>query len=417
MHLLVATPYFPTAADPTSGTFIQRQVLAMAGRGHRIDVLHLQPRPPLVRRWSRRWRARLAGPEQTHQDGITVTRTHYLSTTQRGPLRRFQAAAVARAVGRALARRPELAQADALYAQWLAPFGWGCHLAARRAGLPTIAIARGADLNLWSAVPAVRRQLHALVDAADAVLGNGQYVRPALDRLLGGPCGRAIDVVYNPCDLGPFLAVDRDDRAARHTARVSFGLPDDAPLLLFLGQLDLRKGPDTVLDAFLRLRNGWRLVVAGGGPVAATIRARVDRLGLGGRVHFLGPVAHPRTPQLLAACDVLALPSRREGLPNVLVEALATAMPVVATPVGGSAEVVVGGRTGWLVPPDQPARLAAAIMDAHAHPEEARARGRVGRAHVRELFDVERNLDRLEAVVDRVISPRRATVVPLRRRA
>ena len=417
MHLLIATPYFPSAADPTAGNFIQRQALALQRRGHRVDVIHLQPRPMLLRRWTPHWRSRPTSLEHERRDGLSVYSARFLSTTQRGPLRRFQASAIARAVTTLLERYPDLAEADVLYAQWLVPFGWGCLQAARRAGLPCLAIARGADLNLWSRAPALRRQLLALLDGADAVLGNGQYVRTDLVRAAGRTVTRHIDVVYNPCDLQQFFAVDRDDPAVRRAARQALGLPDDAPIVLFLGQLDLRKGPDTVLDAFLRLGPSWRLVMAGGGPLSGALQARVGRLALGDRVHFLGPVAHARTPALMAACDVLALPSRREGLPNVLVEALAAGVPAVATPVGGSSEVVIDGRTGWLVPANQPARLAAAIMGVRARPEEARARARAGRAHVRELFDLDRNLDRLEAIARRVLRPATAIVIPLERLA
>jgi glycosyltransferase involved in cell wall biosynthesis len=104
----------------------------------------------------------------------------------------------------------------------------------------------------------------------------------------------------------------------------------------------------------------------------------------------------------MSACDVLALPSRRDGLANVLVEALAAEMPVVATPTGGAREVILPGRTGWLVAPERPDELAGAVAAAHRDPDAARARGRAGRALVGRLFDLERNLGRLEAIAGRL---------------
>jgi glycosyltransferase involved in cell wall biosynthesis len=398
MHFVVATPYYPMAADPTSGNFIQRQALALAARGHRVDVVHIQPRPLPLRRLAARWRARLAVPDHERSGGVQVFRARYLSTIQRPSLRRFQAGAVARAVERVLRRHPELAAADVVYAQWLVPFGYGAFLAARRAGLRCMVIARGADLNLWSAAPALRRQLLTLLAEADAVLGNGSYVPSEIARLAGGTIARPIDVVYNPCDLGPFLRIDRDDRDARRAARRALGLPADAPLVLFVGALDARKGLDTIVDALAELRAPWRLVAAGSGALAPRLRAA----HVTGRVHALGALPHAVVPELMAACDVLALPSRREGLPNAVVEALAAALPVVATPVGGTPEVVVGGVTGWLVPPARPHALAAAIAEAGGDAREARRRGLAGRALVRRLFDVERNVARLEAIVARL---------------
>lgn len=398
MHFVIVTPYFPSGADPSASPFIHRQALALAGRGHRVDVIHLQPRPPLLRRWSAHWRERPPLPGHERYEGIDVYRAPYLSSTQRPALRRLQGMAIEYAVREVLERHAELAAADVLYAQWLVPYGYGCLRAARHAGIPCLAIARGADLNLWASVPALRRQLVHVIDEADGLLGNGAWVTSALERAAGKPIERPVDVVYNPCDLSAFLAVERDDPVLRRTARQTLGLPEDVPLVVFLGQLDVRKGPDTLLDAVARLGGEWHLAMAGGGPLAATLADQAARLGLGARVRFFGPIAPALAPTLMAAGDVLALPSRREGLPNVLVEALATAMPAVATPVGGSAEVVIDGRTGWLVPPAEPAALADAIVDAHTRPDEARTRGRAGRMLVRELFDLERNLDRLEAV-------------------
>jgi glycosyltransferase involved in cell wall biosynthesis len=402
VHFVIATPYFPSAADPTAGTFIERQARALAARGHRVDVIHLQPRPLPLRSRAARWRARAAVPPREQVGGLEVFRTGYPSTIQRSALRRFQAAAIARSVGRLLAREPVLARADVLYAQWLVPFGYGCLRAARRAGIPCMAIARGGDLNLWGEVPALRRQLLRLVERVDALLGNGEYVDQELARLAGRPLGRPVEVVYNPCDLTPFLRVDRDDPHLRTVARQALGLPPTVPLLLFLGQLDARKGPDTAVEALARLPAAWHLIVAGAGDLERRLAAQAAALGVADRVRLLGPVPHRTAPVLMSACDVLALPSRRDGLANVLVEALAAEMPVVATPTGGAREVILPGRTGWLVAPERPGELAGAVAAAHRDPSVARAQGRAGRALVGRLFDLERNLGRLEAIAGRL---------------
>jgi len=398
VHFVIATPYFPTAYDPTSGSFIHRQAVALRRRGQRVDVIHILPRPLPLRRLGTRWRARLAGPAYAEPDGLGVHRTHYLATTQRAGLRPLQAAAVARAVMRVLDEHPALQQADVLYAQWLVPFGWGCLHAARRFGMRCMAIGRGIDLNVWADVPSLRRQLLALVGRADAILGNGEYVERELVRIAGGPLSRPVHVIYNPCDLEAFFAVDGDREPGRRVARRALDLHPTAPLILFLGQLDPRKGPDTLVDALARLGAPWRLVIAGNGPLRSELEAQAARAGVGDRVRFLGSVAHHITPALMAACDVLALPSRREGLPNAAVEALAAAMPVVATPVGGTAEIVRQSETGWLVPPGAPDALAEALRSVAERPHEARERGEAGRILVRERFDLSKNLARLEAI-------------------
>src|SRR5579884_3462553 len=189
---------------------------------------------------------------------------------------------------------------------------------------------------------------------------------------------------------------------SRAAVRARLGLPHDAPTVLFVGQLAARKGPGVAVEAIARLGPPWQLLLAGTGELEASLRAQVARAGATGCVRFLGAVPHDRLPGLMAACDVLAVPSRREGLPNALVEGLAAAMPVVAAAVGGSTELVHPGRTGWLVAPDAPHALAAALADLRAHPASARACGAAGRALVRTRFDVAANAARLEAIVARL---------------
>lgn len=148
----------------------------------------------------------------------------------------------------------------------------------------------------------------------------------------------------------------------RDAVRAAEGATTGGVVLLAMAALVRRKGLDVLLDAVAALAgNGMRPAVwlAGDGPERGALAAQAERLGLGAQVRFLG--YRRDVGDLLAACDILVLPSRREGLGNAALEAMGAGRPVVASAVGGLAEAVIDGRTGLLVPPEDTAALGAAL--------------------------------------------------------
>jgi glycosyltransferase involved in cell wall biosynthesis len=144
--------------------------------------------------------------------------------------------------------------------------------------------------------------------------------------------------------------------------------------VLFVGNLVAVKGVDVLLKAWSRLAAAGvlgsedRLAIVGDGPERGRLQAQAEALGLGPRVAFAGAVAFAEVPRWMAASDVLCLPSRSEGTPNVVVEALASGVPVVATRVGGVPELVRQGENGLLVPPEDAPALAEALASALVRP-------------------------------------------------
>lgn len=160
-------------------------------------------------------------------------------------------------------------------------------------------------------------------------------------------------IVPNGVDL------DRFQPGAARYARLRFGLPLEARLIGCVGRLERVKGQDVLIAALARLPAEWHIVLAGEGSQREALLAAADAAGLAGRVHMLGHVA--ATEALFPAFELLALPSRAEGFPRVVIEAQAAGLPVVASQVGGVAEAVCP-RTGWLVPPEDAGALARAIL-------------------------------------------------------
>jgi glycosyltransferase involved in cell wall biosynthesis len=166
-----------------------------------------------------------------------------------------------------------------------------------------------------------------------------------------------------------------------------------------VARLSPEKDVDTLLGAAalaVRERPGFRLVVAGDGPCLPALRRRADELTLGGRVHFLGQVQD--VPSLLAGASLFVLSSLSEGISLTLLEAMARGLPVVATRVGGTPELVAEGETGLLVPAQDPAALAKAMLRVQADPEGGQRMGLAGRRRVEQEFDVRRMVADYEAL-------------------
>jgi glycosyltransferase involved in cell wall biosynthesis len=159
--------------------------------------------------------------------------------------------------------------------------------------------------------------------------------------------------------------------------------------LLFVGRLRLRKGVEVLLAALARLcalHPEARLLIAGDGEHRRALERTAARLEVEEAVTFLGRCDAARVRALLAGAGALAVPSIYEGMPLVVLEAMAAGVPVVASRVSGIPEIVVDGETGWLVPPEDPAALATALGAALAEPDEARRRGEAGRRRLDERF-------------------------------
>jgi glycosyltransferase involved in cell wall biosynthesis len=233
-----------------------------------------------------------------------------------------------------------------------------------------------------------RRRWHLTLDRWTSRLVEGEVCVSrgvlAFSRDVGRLDPSRLTVIPNGIDPAPIDAADPVPRAA-------IGVPDDAHLALFVGRLDPQKGLPDLLDAAERVlprRPDLQLALVGDGPERGRIlQALATRDALSGRIHWLGH--RDDVPGLLKAADVLVLPSLWEGMPNVILEAMAARRAVVATAVEGTEDLVIPGRTGWLVPPRDPDALAHALDEAANDPDRRRRFGDAGRARVEREFSLD----------------------------
>ncbi|MBI4644646.1 MAG: glycosyltransferase family 4 protein, partial [Deltaproteobacteria bacterium] len=187
-------------------------------------------------------------------------------------------------------------------------------------------------------------------------------------------------------------------------------LPAPPFQLLALGRMVPKKGFPVLLAACRELAAqglDFHLTLVGDGPQRQELQSLVRDYGLSGRVTFPGFVPHRRVPSLFHRADLFIMPcivdphGDRDGIPNVILEAMAHEVPVVSTDVSGVPEAVVPGKTGWIAPPGDPKALAEAIMEALDNPTEARRRGQAGKRLVAREFDSVNNYGRLKALLEK----------------
>ena len=214
-----------------------------------------------------------------------------------------------------------------------------------------------------------------------------------------------VSVVPLGLELDPLL----EAQARRGALRGRLRLSPETKLVGIVARLVPIKDHGTFLAAAARVAladPAVHFVVAGDGPLRAGLEAAGRAAGLNGRMHFLG--WWEDLPALYADLDVVALTSRNEGTPVCLLEAMAAAVPVVATAVGGVPDVVRHGETGLLVPPGDPAAVAAALASLLADPERRSVLGLAGRRAAYPAYDAKTLIARVDGIYRELAGDRRA---------
>ena len=206
---------------------------------------------------------------------------------------------------------------------------------------------------------------------------------------------RRVQVVHNGVDVDRFKPLE-------HAAplRASLGLPEGARVLASVGRLVGWKGLRVILELLPQLPPDVHYLVVGEGPDEPRLREQAAQLGLDARVHFCGRIAHEQLPQVLAQADVLLQPSLgEESFGITLVEAMACALPVLASRQGGMTEIVLPGVTGELLPPGDIESWRTAIAQLLQQPDRMRAMGAAGRMRAVAEFTWAANAAKLERLL------------------
>ena len=276
---------------------------------------------------------------------------------------------------------------------------WGAtHVHAEFAGHPATAAWVGYRLGgLPYSVSCRAHDIFRTQKLLDVKLGEARAVRTVSDfgraflrDKVAGMREREIEVIHSSVDIAAIAPIET--------------VPSITPFrILYVGALEPKKGVEYLLDA-LRIAGAslgdWRCDLIGHGPSADALRRRADELGLADRLTFHGALPFERVAAAYAGASVCVAPSvigpngRQEGIPNVMIEALAYQRPAITTDISGIPELIRDGDTGLLVPQADAPALAAALCRVFDDPAAALAMAKRGRAHVAAAFDLAVNARR-----------------------
>jgi glycosyltransferase involved in cell wall biosynthesis len=384
-----------------SETFIAQEILALERLGLDIEIVSLRhPTDGRVHELHRQIRAPVRYlPEYLRQEplrvlaatGRQVFRRRFLRLLALwlADLRRDPTANRGRRLGQALVLAAELpGEVDWLHVHYLHTPASVARYAAVLRELPFSVSAHAKDV--WTIPDWEKREK---IAAARWLVTCS---RMNLDHLRALAPGADLELVHHGLEAARFPA-PRPRRGGDGTD------PDRPVRLVCVARAVEKKGLDVLLDALAHLPRGlhWRFEHLGGGPRAGELADRARRLGLGDRVAWRGAATQDEVLDALRRADLFCLAARvagdgdRDGLPNVVMEAMSQELPVVATEVGAIPEVVVPGVTGRLVPPEMPDAFRRAVEDLIRDPERRLAMGAHGRHRVVERFAFEAGVERL----------------------
>lgn len=355
LRILTLSTLFPDRTRPNFGVFVERQTRELAGRNEaEVTVVSPLGVPPWPLSRLERYAPLAALPRDERWRDMTVYRPRFPLLPMVGA--RFHVPLMTRAVLPLVRRLHTHAPFDVIDASFFYPDGPVAANLARALGIPFSVKARGADIHYWGK----RAETRAAVLRAGQKAGGLLAVSAAMKRSMValGMAEEKIQVHYTGVDCDRFQP---QDRAAAKAARGLSG-----PVVLCVGALIPRKGQELLIRALFDLPN-VTLLLAGDGPERTSYERLAASLGVSERLGILGAVPHRDLPRLLAAADVMALPSASEGLANAWVESLSCGTPIVISDVGGARELLTDEQAGRIVERD-PVAIAKAIRELVANP-------------------------------------------------
>jgi glycosyltransferase involved in cell wall biosynthesis len=355
--VVIYTQEYPTPNDPTDGVFTQQLARALCA-SRPVTVICPMPWWPdiaLLKRVSN-WVPSTNVPYRVEEWGLDVRYPKvplvpYFTRVPQPVIQALRALPILRRLK--AAGRAAVLNAHAIY-----PDGVSAALACKWLGIPLVLTAIGSDINANLGKPLHLRQIKWAMSQAKAVVGVSHDLVAKMQAFgLSVPVSR----IPNGVDRTRFFPTEAGERERT---------------LLFVGRLHPVKGLTYLLSALAQLKRAgkldFRTVLVGEGGEEGRLREQCTAADLQGEVQFAGAQAHAKIGEWMRRASVFCLPSRNEGMPNVVIEAQACGLPIVASRVGGLGELV-GAHTGILVPRAEPSALAAALEEAFTRNWDRRA--------------------------------------------
>jgi len=351
MNVLIVTDMFPTMENPVFGVFIFELLKALTFK-NRVVVIHPQLWNPMNRNFG-------TGKSDLHcrVNGIEVFKPK-LFVLPKGDRLFFRSTVSFFTMLPFVIKLKRRFCFDIIHAHMACPAGFVSILLGIIFRKPVIITVHGSDIHTLPKYFFLKRLILFTIKRAHTIVAVSQSLKDLILKM--GSFHNKVFVIHNGVRHDIFFPMDKIK------TRTSLNFSVDRKIILFIGSLTQIKGIDILLRAFANMseKNHSDLVIIGKGELDYQLKALAKKLRIESRIHFMGSRKHDEIPLWLNACDVFCLPSRNEGFPTVIVEALACGRPVVATRVGGIPEAITNDTLGILVEPNNTEKLAATLNKA-----------------------------------------------------
>lgn len=336
--LVIVTNLFPNALEPTRGVYIDQLVDRLKDYFDITVVAPVAWRPRFMISKERRlpFLEQRKGTDVFHPRHLVIPKTLRLTYAFFMFLRLYPLLRKLKREGRC----------DCISAHWIYPDGVAAAMVAGRLRIPVFLHSLGCDINDYTTYFWRRVQIKRAAKSAVAVVTKSRALARSVVKL--DVDESKVCVAPNGVDRSKFKPGSKND------ARVALGISETQRILLYVGNFNVEKNVGVLIAAFAAASQGRSmppaLYLVGDGPQREYLESLVAKAGIEENVHFLGRRPHEEIAQFYHAADHLGLPSLREGCPNVVLEALASGLPIIASDVGGVPEIVTE-EFGVLVPP------------------------------------------------------------------
>ena len=374
MRVLEACQEFPNRYYPQLGTFIKQSIDSIASQG--IDVTVISPKPFVLPLSAFPYHNFFKLPRIEHTENYDLHYPRYIYAVPKKYFYPITGMSYSHFVFEYATKniKPE---PDLIHAHFSYPDGYGMMKLAKKWKVPLVISALGTIERkvAYEGTYTSKQNIEAM-NFADKILSVSEDLKLHIVNL--GINEEKVHVVPNGVDTKKFKP------AGKAHARNLLNLPQDKNIVLFVGALRKIKGVDYLIEAAENFvdSNTHLFMVGRDDGLKRNLEKRAHELKIADYIKFTGPVNHDDIPLWISASDILVLPSLSEGRPNVVLEALACEVPVVATNVGGIPELMVDGETGYLVPAKSPRELSRKINKLLEDKNRRENMGKLGRKSI-----------------------------------
>lgn len=374
MRVIEVCQEFPNRYYPQLGTFIKQSIDSIADEN--IDVTVLSPKPFVLPFSAFPYHNFSKLPKIDHTEKYTLHYPRYIYAIPKKYFYPLTGISYSQFISRYAIKNIN-PKPDLIHAHFSYPDGHGMMKLSKKWKVPLVISALGTiERKVAYEGSYTSKQIFQAMNFADRILSVSEDLKLHIMNL--GIKPEKVIVVPNGVDIEKFKPVKKEK------ARNLLNLSQDKKIVLFVGALRKIKGVDYLIEAAKAFvdRDTELFMVGRDDGLKKSLDKRAEELKISNFIKFTGPVNHEDIPFWISASDILVLPSLSEGRPNVILEALACEIPVVATDVGGIPELLIQGETGYLVPAKNPVELSKRISKLLEDEDLREKMGKLGRKSI-----------------------------------